>query len=57
MREQRIIVKRRIQELRQIENFRIRSMTKSPTKPIDTNTNTKLYLKQIGRNKELTLTL
>jgi len=28
-----------------IENFKTRSMTKSPTKPIDTNTNTRLYLK------------
>lgn len=51
VREQRVIVKRRIQELREIENFKIRTLTKSPTKPIDTNTNTKLYLRQMGRNQ------
>ena len=45
VREQRVIVKRRIAELREIENFKIRSMSKSPTKPIDTNTNTRLYLR------------
>jgi len=50
VREQRVIVKMRIQELRQIENYKIRSMTKSPTKPIDTSVNTKLFLRQMGRN-------
>ena len=51
VREQRIIVKRRITELREMENFKIRSMTKSPTKPIDTQTNTRLYMKQLDRRK------
>ena len=46
VREQRVVVKKRIAELRQIENAKIRSMTKSPTRPIDTTTNTRLYLKQ-----------
>ena len=46
VREQRVIVKRRIAEMRLVENFKIKSMTKSPTKPIDTNTNTRLYLRQ-----------
>ena len=45
VREQRVIVKRRIAEMRMLENFKIKSMTKSPTKPIDTNTNTRLYLR------------
>lgn len=36
VREQRVIVKRRIQELRMLENIKIKSQTKSPTKPIDT---------------------
>ena len=45
-----MIVKRRIEELRQLENYKIRSMSKSPTKPIDTNTNTKLFLKQLERS-------
>ena len=49
VREQRVIVKRRIQELREIENYKIRSMTKSPTKPIDTQTNTRLFLKQLDK--------
>ena len=49
VREQRVIVKRRIAELREIENFKIRSMTKSPTKPIDTSTNTRLFLRMLDR--------
>lgn len=49
VREQRVIVKRRIEELRRIENQKIRSMTKSPTKPIDTPTNTRLYLRSLDR--------
>ena len=48
VREQRVIVKSRIQELRQIENYKIRSMTKSPARPIDTETNTRLFLKQMN---------
>jgi hypothetical protein len=57
VREQRVLVKMRIQELRQIENFKIRSMTKSPTRPIDTNTNTKLYMRQLIRNQPVSLTM
>lgn len=49
VREQRVIVKKRIAEMREIENFKIRSMTKSPTKPIDTSTNTRLYLRQMDK--------
>lgn len=49
VREQRVIVKRRITELREIENSKIRSMVKSPTKPIDTSTNTRLYWKQMDK--------
>ena len=45
VREQRVIVKRRINELRMLENFKIKSQTKSPTKPIDTEENTRLYIK------------
>jgi hypothetical protein len=45
VREQRVIVKRRIEEMRQVENYKIRTMSKSPTKAIDTATNTKLFLK------------
>lgn len=51
VREQRVIVKRRIQELREIENYKIRSCTKSPTKPIDTNTNTRLFLKKLDKKR------
>ena len=49
VREQRVIVKRRIAELREIENFKTRSMTKSPTKPIDTSTNTRLFLRMLDK--------
>ena len=52
VREQRVIVKRRIEEMRRIENYKIKSMTKSPTKPIDTPTNTRLYLRQMSRNNQ-----
>ena len=53
VREQRVIVKKRIAELREIENFKIRSQTKSPTKPIDTSTNTRLYLRQMDKRANL----
>jgi hypothetical protein len=33
------------------ENETIRKSNKSPTKPIDTYTNTRLFIKQIERNK------
>jgi len=59
VREQRVIVKRRIAELREIENNKFRSMTKSPTKPIDTSTNARLYLKQMDKrnNSPLEITV
>ena len=44
VREQRIIVKRRVAEIRQQEALR-RITSRSPTKPIDTYTNTRLYMK------------
>ena len=49
VREQRAIIKKRIAEIRQAENYKIRSYTKSPTTPIDTKTNTRLYRKQLSR--------
>lgn len=55
VREQRVIVKKRIAELREIENFKIRSQTKSPTKPIDTSTNTRLYLRQMDKRANETM--
>ena len=45
VREQRAIVKRRLNELRMLENFKIKSMTKTVTKPINTEENTRLYIK------------
>ena len=48
VREQRVIVKRRVAEIRQIEALR-RMQSRSPTKPIDTETNTRLYLKQMDK--------
>ena len=48
VREQRVIVKRRLAEQREVENYKIRSMTKTPTKPIDTTTNTRLYMRQVA---------
>ena len=44
IREQRIIVKKRVAEIRQQEAYK-RLTSRSPTKPIDTYVNTKLYLK------------
>lgn len=44
VREQRIIVKRRVAEIRQQEALQ-RLTSRSPTKPIDTYTNTRLYMK------------
>ena len=48
VREQRVIVKQRVSELRQIEAHR-RLIGRAATKPIDTYVNTKLYIKQIDR--------
>ena len=57
VREQRVIVKRRVAEIRQQEALR-RMTSRSPTKPIDTETNTRLYLKQMDKkNTQWNLTL
>ena len=58
VREQRLVVKKRIAEMQKIENFKIRSQSKSPTKPINTTTNTKLFLKKLQtRNGAQTMAL
>ena len=49
VRQQRLIVKKRVQELRKLQAHYIRSNTKSPTIPIDTSTNRRLYEKQQQR--------
>ena len=44
VREQRIIIKKRVAEIRQMQKMRI--AMRSPTKPIDTSTNKRLFVKQ-----------
>lgn len=44
------MVKNRVTDLIKQENETIRKSNKSPTKPIDTYTNTRLFIKQIERN-------
>ena len=43
VREQRILIKKRVAEVRKLQALRISS--KSPTKPIDTSTNKRLFIK------------
>ena len=43
VREQRIIVKKRVAEIRKLQQLRISS--RSPTKPIDTSTNKRLFMR------------
>ena len=45
VREQRVIVLRRLAELKELEIMERREKKKSPTKPIDTSTNYRLYLR------------
>lgn len=50
IRHQRSIVKQRITEILKSKNQAIRTSKKSPTRPIDTYTNTRNFLKQMERN-------
>ena len=46
VREQRVIVKRRIMEMRMAENEKIRANSKSPTVALDTKTNTRMFMQK-----------
>ena len=47
VREQRVIVLRRLAELKELEIMERKERKKSPTKPIDNSTNYRLYLRQL----------
>lgn len=51
VRQQRILVKARVTELIKRKNEEIRKVSRSPTKPIDTQTNTRLFIKQLSKAK------
>ena len=51
VREQRVIVKRRIMEMRMAENEKIRANSKSPTVALDTKTNTRMFMQKTQQNR------
>ena len=53
VRNQRVIVKQRVSELIKKINSRNRAGQKSPTKPIETHVNTRLFLSQLNETQRV----